>query len=129
MGQGKLSEGSALTDDQLVQLVFDELMREPVFRAQARAAEAKGIDLLEKVKVGLTQSDEILREKAAQFFSKHTEFQQAPYAMFLVYKPDTQEHEVQVQVGNAAITAARQAAAMQLMSGELRMEIVDADEG
>lgn len=125
MGQGQLSEGSHLTDDQLVQLVFDELMREPVFRAQALAAKDRGVDLLDNVREGLTQSDDILREKAVQFFSKHTEFKKAPYAMFLVYKPDTQEHEVQVHVGNAAITAARQGAAMQLMSGELQMEVVD----
>jgi len=125
VGPRGLDVGDTLYDDQIVKLVFDELMREPVFRAQATAAKAKGVDLLAKVREGMTQTDDILRDKATQFFAKHPEHRRAPYAVFLVYLPDTQEHEVHVHVGNAAITAARQSAAMQLVSGEVGLDVVD----
>jgi len=126
MGKGRLSAGTNLTDDAVVQLVFDQLMQEPAFRAQARAADSQGIDLLKKVKEGMLQSEDILEEVAKQYFSKHLEMKTAPYAMFLVYRPESMDHEVCVQVGNAAITAMRRSAAMQLMNGEIALEVVDA---
>lgn len=103
--------------------VLTELRKIPAFRGQEIAAREAGIDTSLRISRELDQVERMLQAMGTVWFQKHPGEQIVPYAVLLLYNPESRMHDVSVQVGNASILAVKPHALAQLVSGELKREI------
>lgn len=97
--------------------VLDLLRELPAFRAQQMAAVSAGVNVKDRISRGMVEAEDILKEIGQLFFQKNPHLDRAPYAYFLIYNVQTRLHDVNVQVGNAAIAATRSRAFAQIVTG------------
>jgi hypothetical protein len=99
--------------------LLEELRKVPAFRAQEIAARHKGINVDLHIARLLESIDETIRTLGRLHLVSHPNMNRIPYAVFLLFNPETSLHDVSVQVGNAAILAMKTTAVAQIMGGEL----------
>jgi len=102
--------------------ILDALRQLPTFRAQELAARQKGFNVDLQVARALEVVEGTLQIMGRAYFLQHRGLEEAPYAVFLLYDPQTCVHEASVQVGNSAILAMKRVAVAQIISGKIRRQ-------
>lgn len=100
--------------------ILVELRKLPAFRAQEFAARQRGFNVDLQVARALEVVEGTLQIMGRAYFAQHRGMDEGPYAVFLLFDPQTSVHEASVQVGNSAIVAMRRVAVAQIMSGQIK---------